>query len=441
MKLGKVEKQTFFYASIKFYGKLLHDFFFYKEVTYLGMENIPKDKPVLIAPNHQNALMDPAAIIFSQNIQPVFLARSDIFKNKTIAKILFSFKILPVFRIRDGKEKLKLNDTIYNKTIGVLEKHRQVVIFPEAQHIDKKHVRKLKKGIQRIAFMLEERHDFKAGVCIIPAGIYYSNYWNFRSKLVVSYGKPITLENYKDDYKKDPAKTIVKFTNHFYEKLKEQAIHIEDLNFHNEYDLLRDINEDQMLNELSLTNSPENKFKADKETIKKTDFLKVSNNTSFLFLINDIKQYSKKLKEIKIKDWVVKDEGKRNKFFLRFTFLLLSFPIFIYGFFNNIIVYLLPNLITKRIKDRQFESSIVYVFIMLIFPIIYLIQASIVLIISKLWYVALIYLLTVAIFGLFAFSIHRYFVKTMSLLRFANLEEEKQIFIINLRKKIIDFLK
>ena len=130
MNLGKVEKKTLGYTLLKMYAKFIHDFFYYKKVTYIGVENIPKDKPVLIAPNHQNALMDALAIIFAQDSQPVFLARSDIFKNPRTAKMLFAIKILPVYRMRDGKEKLKLNEIIYNKTIQVLEHNKRVVIFP-----------------------------------------------------------------------------------------------------------------------------------------------------------------------------------------------------------------------------------------------------------------------------------------------------------------------
>jgi len=442
MKLGKVEKQTFLYAFLKAYGRLIHDFFFYKKITYIGVENIPKDKPIFIAPNHQNALMDALAIIFSQKIQPVFLARSDIFKKPLIAKLLFAFKILPVFRIRDGKEKLHLNDIIYKKTMEVLEHNRQVIIFPEAQHINKKHVRKLKKGIQRIAFMLEDKHDFKADVQIIPAGIYYSNYWNLKSKLVVKYGKPITISDYKDDYKEDAAKTIVNFTNVLHEKVKEQVIHIEDLDFHDEYDLLRDICEEQMLNELSLTANAENKLKADQETVKKVDLLKNSDNNTFLNLIQKVKTYDEQLKEYRLKDWVINKKGKKNNFFLRFLLLLIGAPIFVYGIINNVLTYPLPGLITKKIKDRQFESSVVFVFFLFIFPAVYTIQAVAVWIVFKMWYVALFYFITVPFLGMLAFNIHRLFVKTMSLLRYSKMKRKNKVNeLLKLRKEILNILK
>ena len=58
--------------------------------------------------------MDPLAVMFSINKQIVFLARADIFKNKIAAKFLHFLKILPVFRIRDGKENLNNNDLTFD---------------------------------------------------------------------------------------------------------------------------------------------------------------------------------------------------------------------------------------------------------------------------------------------------------------------------------------
>ena len=441
MNLGKVEKKSLGYTLLKIYAKFIHDFFFYKKVTYIGVENIPKDKPVLIAPNHQNALMDALAIIYAQDSQPVFLARSDIFQNPILAKILYAIKILPVFRMRDGKEKLKLNEIIYNKTIEVLEHNKRVVIFPEAQHFNKKHVRKLKKGIQRIAFMTEEKNEFKANVQIIPAGIYYSNYWNFRSKLVVKFGKPITLEKYFDDYKKDPARTIVKFSEELHERIKEQLIHIEDLEYHDEYDLLRYIYNERMFDELSLKATEENKLTADREIIKRLDSLKENNINGFKKLMDQVKDYSEKIKKFRIKDWVIRKGDKSNYVIIRGLLLFFGFPVFIYGLINNIIVYKLPSLITKKIKDRQFESSIVYVFLIIVFPLVYLIQFALVWIFIKLWFVALLYLITVPWFGLAAFHYHRLFVKLSAIIRYKKKKDSEDMkATIKLREVIIKAL-
>lgn len=442
MKLGKVEKTTLGYTLLKFYGKLLHDYFFYKKVTYIDAHNIPKDKPVLIAPNHQNALMDALAVIYGQDSQPIFLARSDIFQNPFVAKLLYAIKILPVFRIRDGKEKMKLNELIYNKTIEVLEHNMRVAIFPEAQHIDKKHLRPLKKGIQRIAFKLEEKHDFKAGVHIVPVGIYYSNYWNFRSKLIVKYGKPFSLEDYFEDYKADPQKTITQFSNVLHEKISEQIIHISDLEFHDEYDLMRDINGKAMLAELGLKKSPGNKLQADRETVSKLDELKEKDSAKFEQLMTKLKEYSLNIKKLNIKDWVVEKNAKCSSLLLKSLLLIVGLPVFMYGLINNIVAYSLPGLITKKFKDRQFDSSIAYVFVIFVFPFIYLIQFAIVWIAIKTWYIALIYLLTVSWFGLIAFHYHRFFIKLSAQIRFKSKRNRKESDSISqLRKEILDIFR
>ncbi len=442
MKLGKVEKQTFLYTLLKAYTRFIHNTFFYKKIIVIGLENIPKDKPVLVAPNHQNALMDALAIIFAQKIQPVFLARSDIFKNPIVAKILFAIKILPVYRIRDGKDKMVLNDIIFKKATEVLEHNRQVVIFPEAKHIDKKHVRHLKKGIQRIAFMLEENNDFKAGVQVVPAGIYYSSYWNFQSELVVTFGKPINVADYEDDYKNDPLNTLIKFSKILHDKITEQVIHIKDLKFHGEYDFLRNINKQQMLKELSLKPTTLNNLKADQETIKKADLIKNSDSEGFNRLMQNLKEYSEGLKKFKLKDWVLGDKDKNSNILLRVLVLILALPVFLYGFLNNIIAYSVPVFINKKITDRQFESSVSYGLGVLLFPIIYILQTLIVLFVFKIWYVALIYFISLPILGLIAFKIHRFFVKTMALLRFNKMNRKnKMTELLTLREEIINFLK
>ncbi len=442
MKLGKVERFSIRYAVLKVYTKFAHDKIFYKKVKYYGTENIPKDKPLLIAPNHQNALMDALAIIFALDKQLVFLARSDIFQNPVIAKILYFFKILPVFRIRDGKEKLKLNETIYNKTIQVLKSNRPVVIFPEAQHIDKRHLRKLKKGIQRIAFKLEEDSGYKADIKIIPTGIYYSNYWNFRTELFVSFGKPVGLKEYFEDYKADPIKTMLKFGNVLHEKIREQIIYIKDLQTHDEYNFLLDVCDTNIADELSLDlKDLKNKIIIDKEIVRRVDDLKETKPKIFNELIEKIKKYKAGLDKFKLKDWVLEKAVSNNKLTGKVLILLIGIPVYLYGFINNLIPYYLPNIITKDLKDRQFESSIVYGLGIFTFPIFYILQSLIVWFITKSLLLTSIYFISLPIFGLLAFIWSRLLVKASAQFRFnktKNTTEMKDL--IELRKDILSIV-
>lgn len=442
LKLGKVEKHSFGYALVSAYVRPVFVHLFYKKAVFKGVENIPKDKPVMIAPNHQNAVMDALAVVFSQRFQVVFLARSDVFSNPTIAKILFFLKILPVYRIQDGKEKLALNELIFEKAVNVLENNRRVAIFPEAKHIDKRHLRILKKGVQRVAFAAEEKHDFNLGIEIVPTGIYYSNYWNFRSVLQVNYGKPIRVADFKEQYEQNPQKAMIALRNEMSDRIKEQMIDIHDLKNYESYEILREICDVPLMKQKGLkVFSQDEKFKADKEIIKKTEAIAENKPERFEEIKNRTEQYSEFLKKHHLKDYVLEKSSKSGNIFLRILLLILGLPVFVYGAVNNAIGYLLPRLITSKLKDRQFESSVNFGTGILLFPIIYLLQTLTFGFISGEWLWALAYLLSLPVTGLFAFGYHRFWVKFKSAFYYkqnAAKEEFKKAEL--LREEIIDLV-
>ena len=107
MSKKNIEKFDLFYEILRKYVDFWHNHIYYRKVIVYGRENIDHSAHNSFAPNHQNALMDALAVLFTNSTQMVFLARADIFKKKFIAAILYFLKILPVYRIRDGFSTLK----------------------------------------------------------------------------------------------------------------------------------------------------------------------------------------------------------------------------------------------------------------------------------------------------------------------------------------------
>ena len=141
-----IDKWSFLYFLIKYsFAKRLHDFFYRKrQIVHAG--RIPKNEPVILAPNHQNALMDALAFVMGLKFQTVFLARADIFKGKFIINLLTFIKILPIFRIRDGMANLQKNEEIFDLTVNILKnKHNPLLLFPEGNHGDRRRLRPLVK--------------------------------------------------------------------------------------------------------------------------------------------------------------------------------------------------------------------------------------------------------------------------------------------------------
>ncbi|MCF6242731.1 MAG: 1-acyl-sn-glycerol-3-phosphate acyltransferase [Bacteroidales bacterium] len=317
MNFSKIEKWSWAYQLLRVFVKFAHNVVFYKKVCITGLENIPKDKPVFFAPNHQNALMDALIILFAVKKQPVFVARSDIFKNPLIAKILIFLKILPAYRITDGKENLKKNNELFKTSVRVLENNTYLTLFPETTHIDKRRLRVLKKGIQRIVFQTEEANDFRLDIQIVPVGIYYSNYWNFRSTIQINFGKPIPVSKFKDLYKENPQKAMLALRDEMSKGIIDVMIHIKSEEYYDMYELLRDMYDTRMLERMQLPFNQKNKFKADKKLIDALDKELESNPETIKQLNEKVSEYGKKLKKYNIRDWIIRENETWGKVLLK----------------------------------------------------------------------------------------------------------------------------
>lgn len=437
MNLNNIDRWSLRYEIMRYYVKIAHTIF-YKKISVTGLENIPRDKPLFFAPNHQNALMDPFAVILTTKKRPVFVARSDVFKNPFVAKILILFKVLPAYRIRDGKENLKKNEELFNASVKVLENKNIIALFPETTHIDKRRLRILKKGVQRIVFQTEEANDFNLGTQVIPIGINYSNYWNFKSKILINYGKPIPIAKYKDIYLENPQKAMLALRDEMTKGLLPQMIHIKTEEFYDLYELLREIYHEKMLKTLELPVNQENKFIADKKLIDALDDELENDPENIKDLDFKVREYNSGIKQYNIRDWVLRKDLSLPLVIIKSIILLILTPVFIYGTINNIIPYLLPSLLTNKLKDKQFTSSIILVFGLIFFPVFYLIQSILFLVFTEPNWWTSIYLISLPITGLLAFNLHRYFIKLRAQWVFLlNRKKEKLIKLTKLRKEII----
>lgn len=193
--MAKIQDDNRLYALLRPYV----DFIFrlgYRRVQYLGLDRLPTDGAVIFAPNHSNALQDALAVLALNAAPKVFVARADIFRKPTQAKILHFLKIMPIMRIRDGFSNLTKNDAIMERAVDVLVDGVPFCILPEGTHRAKHSLLPLGKGIFRIALRANERLAGAKPVYIVPIGIEYGNYFRYRSSLLVTVGDPINVTNY-----------------------------------------------------------------------------------------------------------------------------------------------------------------------------------------------------------------------------------------------------
>ncbi len=133
-------------------------------------------------------------------------------------------------------------------------------------------------------------------------------------------------------------------------------------------------------------------------------------------LAEKVEKYVAGVKEMNIRDWVVRDKGiGAIKSLFRKLGLVLSFPLFLYGYLTNILPFWLPVYLVRNIKDRQFHSSVkAGLGILVVFPIWYLIITVLVMIFTGPWWIWVVFLLTLFPMGKFALRWYFFWKKTDS---------------------------
>ena len=399
--MGKenIEKYSAGYALLKSVAGFWHNNVFYRKVIILGRENINPQHHLIFAPNHQNALMDALAVLFTHKGQPIFLARADIFKRKAIAAILYFLKILPVYRIRDGFSSLKGNDEIFTKTIDVLKNKNGLVILPEGDHAGFRRLRQLKKGICRVAFQSDEATDFTLKIKIIPVALEFSNYSRFRQVLTVEYGKPIEVSEYFESYKTSPERALNELRSRLSDEMKGIMVHIEE----DDYEAIDELR--GMINGRFSDDIRFPKLFRDRILVNKMNLLKASDPELYKRICTLSLSVKKKAKELKT-DYRLLEKKKHPLGWLiaGMIGIVATLPVFIYGNIFNLTFLEIPNLQIRKIKDPQFHSSIRYgisLALAFVFLPLYLILS---LFIFSSWWVGLLIFLTLPASGLFAWN-------------------------------------
>lgn len=190
--------------------------FYCRKLIINKKELLQCDGPLLIAANHPNSFLD-AVIVASIFRKPVYsLARGDAFVNNFYKRLLFSLKMLPVYRISEGAENLENNYTTFSDCIDIFKKKGIVLIFSEGLCKNEWHLRPLKKGTARLAISAWQQG---IPLKVLPLGINYSSFRNFGKNVILNFGELISNpDSYRDEKKFPDGKSVIDFNI----KLKQQ---------------------------------------------------------------------------------------------------------------------------------------------------------------------------------------------------------------------------
>ncbi len=316
-------------------------YLYYGKIKISGLENIPRNGPVLFLPNHQGALMDVLLIVTDCHRKPFFLTRSDVFERTSLKKFFAYLRMLPIYRIRDGRESLKKNQAVFDECVRLFQKRHALVMFPEASHNIKRRVRPLSKGFTRILFnTLDKTPELK--IHIIPVGMNYRSNTGFPDKVALCYGTPILAHALYDSMVVQESSNRIR--DAVSESLKKLTIHIAD-----------EENYDATLQKLDALGVDYLKPKVTNEAIKKLDALGVDCLKS-----EETNAAIKNMDSSYCSAMNLKNQTALNAFFKGF-FNILNFPVLI----------LWRTWIKPKVWEPEFMGTMRFGFALMAYPIYY----------------------------------------------------------------------
>ena len=166
--------------------------------------------PLLIIANHPNSFLDAIIIGSRYNRRIHFLARGDVFTKRHHRFLLKLLNMIPVYRLREGKEFLHLNEYAFVESVRLLKNKEAVLIFIEGICLNTNELQPFKKGTARILQGCHAENHFPQ---IHLAGIAYNNFKGIGKRV------NLCLDTFTQDNPIITAKDRVDFNNHVFSKL------------------------------------------------------------------------------------------------------------------------------------------------------------------------------------------------------------------------------
>lgn len=241
--------------SVRGYLKL-GMFLYFKKIKVYDVKNVPKDQPVLILCNHQNALLDALLIATKCDRIVHFLTRASAFKKSFVDTLLRSLQMLPVYRVRDGWNNLSKNNSIFETCSELIGKSEGVVIFPEGSHNLNRTVRPLSKGFTRIIFETLQKYP-ETELQLLPVGLNFIKAKEWEDSVSIYFGKPILAKDYITDFTNED---VIALKQVVHSNLSELTTHIPSDAYDETLNRLEEMNVD-FLNPVSVNTCIKSNFK------------------------------------------------------------------------------------------------------------------------------------------------------------------------------------
>ena len=353
----------FLYASLKLTLPYTLRVYFPRNVTIGAPKEILGS--TIYVSNHAAAFMDPLVVANFRNPIVFFMTRSDIFTPLT-KPVLWAAHMFPIYRQHDGGPTKDRNEVVFKKCARILKNGRNMLIFGEG-FTDDTFVRRLKpvkKGAARMGFIALEETNWEKDIFISAVGVNYSDPNEMRSDVLVSGGKKIRLNDYRQIYLENPNKAITHITRRIERDLRNQLTHVEDINMCTFHENVMKITRQGMNARCSDTSlSLIGRWKYSQNLAQWFNRVVREDNEPLMELKKELEGYFKLQNKLKVDEKYFFPYMTKPSVAKEWLFLITMFPFMLLGLFHCGLIYWgVKKFVEKSFKRRVFHGSVKLLF-------------------------------------------------------------------------------
>jgi 1-acyl-sn-glycerol-3-phosphate acyltransferase len=326
---------------------------YFREVKGGHVDRVPPEGAMILAANHPQSITDALILGFATPRVVHYLAHSGLFANPVQAFLLRQAGVIPVHRRQDVSDAAARNVQSFEACSEVLSNGGCVGIFPEGTSQEARRVQPLKTGTARIALEAEQRNNFGLGLSIIPAGLSFQSRRRFRSRVLVRFGRPIVIAEYRDRFESDAMDAARAITAELEDAIRHQVVDVRQSDLEGfvrqvERVYKHELRERPALEVPGLSRFERDQFLA-REIARATDYFYENQPETIWGIAELLDEYQRKLDRMGIADRMLREEGPafaRSAMALA-AFGLIGLPLAAWGLITNLPPYLLTIWVTR----------------------------------------------------------------------------------------------
>ncbi len=189
-------------------------------------DRVPRKGSLLVVANHPATFADVMVLSTTVPRRLRFLAMAPIFKPWIRGLGLRLGGALPVYRRQDDPTLMARNEDTFRACHEILDRGGAVLIFPEGTSLTDRQIVRIKTGAARIALAQEARPDQEGRLTLLPIGLHFADRTEFQSDLVVSVGRSIPLDPFREAAGVDPVDAVQRLTDAIQTALEKLILNI-----------------------------------------------------------------------------------------------------------------------------------------------------------------------------------------------------------------------